>query len=698
MTDNTLTAIAAEERQGETRDTPLSHLSIDHDARITLTIQQLIGKSINIVGLKRSGKTNTGAVLAEEWLDHGLPMTVVDRQNEWWGLAQAYPFIIAGRGKKATTQLDVAHAADLAEFSFANRISVILSLLRYEEEEQWDILQAYFERLLELAEAAFDEERSEPYALVLEEARTYLPLQVKTPVKRVLKEVILGGGKLGLTTLLLNQRLAGCDTDCASQADYYFLHRVAHPRDRMIYKEIIPLPPKEVDCMINGLSTGEAIFVSGGLVVAANIREQTTHHAGATPHYSPGERVRRGALDLGVLARAQALMTSEVQERRDPSPEYLADCTDAPCRAAVQPVSALLSLLSSHASPATLAQLVGEEEMDGDMGSAPALLYLSQIALILSQRKAFPMTTSMTVPSDSKRTGNMLVDQEGQSHTVVCSDQRFQIDGQEASIIAIDQQQVTISCAAGTIVVTTADFWSAIVGDADPTREDGGMLLAQNIARWAAGRQQREVIQRWLEQGQGLETLCLPPLHLDPVTRALLEAAISDGSEEGQRAVVYMLQRRHPHGRVAELLQQVGLQMADLRGEATREDRGSGSAGANGAHPAKSDRPARGAGASRKRAHPQSGGQFQWTPDMAADLEREFMDSQAEAVSEAAREIAERHGWPVDRVSYKLWYMKLPEKKKQAAQQATNPASEEISDDREETHTEGAEPDKAGSF
>jgi len=58
--------------------------------------------------------------------------------------------------------------------------------------------------------------------LVLEEARTYLPLAEKTPVKRVLKEIVLGGGKLGLTTVLLNQRLAGADTDCASQADLYF--------------------------------------------------------------------------------------------------------------------------------------------------------------------------------------------------------------------------------------------------------------------------------------------------------------------------------------------------------------------------------------------------------------------------------------------------------------------------------------------
>jgi hypothetical protein len=87
------------EETGQSREDhrPQRLLHIDRKGLVALTIADLIGQSVNIIGLKRSGKTTTGTVLVEEWMGLGLPMSVIDRQNEYWPLAEHFPCVVAGR-------------------------------------------------------------------------------------------------------------------------------------------------------------------------------------------------------------------------------------------------------------------------------------------------------------------------------------------------------------------------------------------------------------------------------------------------------------------------------------------------------------------------------------------------------------------------------------------------------------------------
>src|SRR5918911_1343895 len=93
---------------------------------LSLETEAFEGRSVAVLGISGSGKTNTAAVLIEELLTHGLPMTIVDIEGEYYGLKQQYNLLIAGRSEHAELEIGPDNAAQLAERSVQRGISVIL--------------------------------------------------------------------------------------------------------------------------------------------------------------------------------------------------------------------------------------------------------------------------------------------------------------------------------------------------------------------------------------------------------------------------------------------------------------------------------------------------------------------------------------------------------------------------------------------
>jgi len=65
-------------------------LNLDTNNILNLQTQDLIGRCVAVLGISGSGKTNTAAVLVEELLSSGVPMTIVDIEGEYWGLKEKY--------------------------------------------------------------------------------------------------------------------------------------------------------------------------------------------------------------------------------------------------------------------------------------------------------------------------------------------------------------------------------------------------------------------------------------------------------------------------------------------------------------------------------------------------------------------------------------------------------------------------------
>src|SRR5207302_6073179 len=114
------------------------------------------------------------------------------------------------------------------------------------------------------------------------------------------------------------------EKDVLTQVPLLFLHKVVHPIDLKVYKELIPLPGAKVEAMIGALQPGQAIVVFNQNVTAAHIRLRHTFHAGATPTLGTTVEPELRRVDEQTLRELQGLLTSEKiplpgQTRRDAS-------------------------------------------------------------------------------------------------------------------------------------------------------------------------------------------------------------------------------------------------------------------------------------------------------------------------------------------------------------------------------------------
>jgi predicted transcriptional regulator len=280
---------------------------------LSLETQAFVGRSVALLGITGSGKTNTAAVLIEELLSQGLPMTIVDIEGEYWGLKQSYDLLIAGRSEHAELEIGPDNAAQLAKISVQRGISVILDLSDYTQDEQYDFLVAYFQSLWDVA----GKERK-PYQIILEEAHEWVPQGTRTPLKQLLTRIALRGRKRGLGIILMSQRSAKVEKDVLTQVPLLFLHKVVHPIDLKVYKELIPLPGTQVEAMVGALQQGQAIVVFNQHVTAAHIRLRYTFHAGATPTLGTTVEPELRRIDEKMLRELQALLTSEKKTATGP--------------------------------------------------------------------------------------------------------------------------------------------------------------------------------------------------------------------------------------------------------------------------------------------------------------------------------------------------------------------------------------------
>jgi len=126
-------------------------LALDVEQQLQLSVSDFVGRSVAELGITGSGKTNTAAVIIEELLSSGLPMSIIDIEGEYYGLKQRYDLLIAGRSEHAELGVTAGNAPALARASIERGISVILDLSDYTQDEVYAFLIAYFSALWEAA-------------------------------------------------------------------------------------------------------------------------------------------------------------------------------------------------------------------------------------------------------------------------------------------------------------------------------------------------------------------------------------------------------------------------------------------------------------------------------------------------------------------------------------------------------------------
>ncbi len=364
---------------------------------LSLTIEDFIGRSTAVLGITNTGKTNTVAVLAEELLSRGQPLTIVDIEGEYWSLKERYDILVAGRSEHAELEIGVENAAELAEVSLRRGISVILDLSDYAEEESAALLLAYFQRLWTVA---FTLRR--PYQIILEEAHEWIPQGTRTPLKQLLIRIALRGRKRGLGIILASQRSAKVEKDVLTQVPLRFLHQVVHPADMTVYADLIPLPPKQVRELVGGLQVGQAVVLVNHQPAVYTIRLRHTFHPGATPTLEEVVEPELRKIDAALLRELQAMLATASERAGENSGKREAQQIQQQARR-IQELEELLAardreIAELHRQLETLGRLSVAVELPGTMAISRASVQQMQVAGT-SNSGAAPMMAALPAPA-----------------------------------------------------------------------------------------------------------------------------------------------------------------------------------------------------------------------------------------------------------------------------------------------------------
>ena len=225
------------------------------DLGFPLNSSELVRKCIAILGIRGSGKSNTAKVLGRELINDGFPLVVVDPDGE-------YDFQGALRIDEFKLDPEVV-VKDVLE----RKRSIIIDMNEWND-EAFNFLFKFLDTFWNLSKIY----RTNVF-LLLEEAHEFIPQGERTKISEEITRIALRGRKRGIGMIMISQRSARVNKDVLTQSEIYFLHKVVHPVDLRVYREILPLKSKEVSEVVKSLDVGEALFYMNGNVEKVKIRK-----------------------------------------------------------------------------------------------------------------------------------------------------------------------------------------------------------------------------------------------------------------------------------------------------------------------------------------------------------------------------------------------------------------------------------------
>lgn len=291
---------------------------------------ELATGSIAILAIKGSGKSYTSAVITEELIDNGVPVTIIDPTGVHWGLKSSasgksagYPVTIFG-GDHADMPLEEESGEILARWVVERRFCSILDLSHFRKAQIYRFLTPFLLELYRLNRA--------PMHLVADEADLYAPQRAFPDVARCLgamEDIVRRGRARGIGTTLITQRPASLNKDVLTQCDCLMALRISHPRDIAPVMEWVDQHGDSVQGakMLAGLAalpTGSAWVWAprAEIFERIQVRRRTTFDSSATPKIGQAviEPSVMAKIDLAQLGKEIA---DSMQRAKDNDPKEL---------------------------------------------------------------------------------------------------------------------------------------------------------------------------------------------------------------------------------------------------------------------------------------------------------------------------------------------------------------------------------------
>lgn len=286
-----------------------------------------------LLAVRGAGKSNTGAVMAEEMHRQQLPFVVVDPVSAWWGLrssadgkGEGLPIPIFG-GSHGDIPLEPGAGELVADLIVDQRLSCILDLKLFDSEAgKRRFLLAFAQRLLK--------RNADPLHLFLEEADDYLPQKpgkAQLEVLGAFENIVRRGRGAGLGITMITQRSAVLNKNVLTQTETLIAMRNTAPQDIAAVEAWVKYHAvgTELLASLAGLDDGEAWVWSPHFLKLkepkrVKIRRRATFDSGATPrNVKTGSKRKVATLTDIDLAAIQSRMAATIEKADAENPALL---------------------------------------------------------------------------------------------------------------------------------------------------------------------------------------------------------------------------------------------------------------------------------------------------------------------------------------------------------------------------------------
>jgi uncharacterized protein len=243
------------------------------------------------------GKSYLAGVLAEEILETGGLMVIIDPEGENWTLADRYPLLIVG-GDHATVGLNLEDASreqidEVMETVLTQGVSVVFDLSERTPKAQRELFTLISGSLFTMQDRP---ELRRPVKFIVEEARVFAPQKASDLPKNqdgetclsVFENIATRGRKRGINMLVATQRPASISKDILSQCNRWWFGGMQSEQDCKALKphlEEAGVTADDIKRLPKG--SGEFYYYANGDTQKIQVRTRKCKHGGTTPTVEP---------------------------------------------------------------------------------------------------------------------------------------------------------------------------------------------------------------------------------------------------------------------------------------------------------------------------------------------------------------------------------------------------------------------------
>lgn len=287
----------------------------------TVPLMELLTGRGFITGKSGSGKSNTASVVAEEILDEGLPLIIVDTDGEYYGLKAEFEMLQIGPGRDCDVDIGPERANEIAELALVENVPIILDVSGFVEQEDAEhLIDAVLKQLF-----ALENEWEKPFLVLVEELHEFVPEQQSMPhVGETIIRIAKRGRKRGLGLVGMSQRPAAVDKDYITQCNWLVWHRLTWNNDTQVVDRIMGGDAAET---VQSLGDGEALVLTDwdDTTRRLQFRRKRTFDAGSTPTLSDADQPSLKTVDQSLISKLEGpeFKSTETSEGDDSGSEGL---------------------------------------------------------------------------------------------------------------------------------------------------------------------------------------------------------------------------------------------------------------------------------------------------------------------------------------------------------------------------------------